>query len=343
MLHLHKKMRSTWMLCSTVLLFALFISACGQSSAPMPEESPAPSPSAPTEASPQESAGPEAAEQPREVTHIFGTTTIEGSPQKIVSLHPWITDFLVSLDLAPYAAPSAGPNNGEFSWYFEDYLHDTINLGWQIPEVNFESLLSIQPDLMIASQNHDKAYEQLSKISPTIALKPSENEQGIRRMHDTYRELAGMLNVGEKAEEAIAQYDAKAKEARETLAQAVGGESVMFLRITDKELRYYSPKLFEVLYEDLGLAPSAQIPDLANGFEVLSPEILPDINPDHIFLLSESEEKQSSLQELSIWKQLPAVQNGKVYPVDYDLWFQGFGPIANGLIIEDVVQKLTQP
>lgn len=318
------------------LIVVVLLSACGQSSTPTESPSPSPSP-----ASEENSPAPEeAANTPREVNHIFGATTIEGVPEKIVSLHPWITDFLLSLEVVPTAATSAGPNNGEFSWYFQDHLADTTNLGWQIPEVNFEALLSIEPDLIIASQNHEQAYEQLDKIAPTIALRPSESEEGIRRMRDTYRDLAQMLDMQDKAEEAIAEYDQKVEEARNILTDSIGEETVMFLRVTDKELRYYSTKLFEVLYDDLGLQPSALMPGPDAGFEVLSPEVLPDVNPDHIFLLSESEENQSSLQELSLWKQLNAVENDQVYPVDYDLWFQGFGPIANSLIVEDVLDKL---
>ncbi|WP_010272552.1 ABC transporter substrate-binding protein [Paenibacillus senegalensis] len=322
-----------------LVLIIVLLSACGQNT-PTAETSPAPSLSPPAEKAPPSPAPDQEASTTREIRHLFGVTPIDGVPDKIVSLHPWITDFMLSLELIPAAATSAGPNNGEFPWYFQDYLSSTMNLGWQIPEVNFETLLSIDPDLIIASQNHEQAYEQLDKIAPTIAIRPAENEEGIRKMRDTYRELADMLDMQDKAEEAIAQYDQKVEEARAILADSIGEEKVMFLRITDKELRYYSTKLFEVLYEDLNLQPSALIPEPVNGFEVLSPELLPEINPDHIFLLSESEDHHSSLQELSLWKQLSAVEQNHVYPVDYELWFQGFGPIANSLIIEDVLSKL---
>lgn len=322
------------------LLLFILLSACGQNTDP--EESPtASSPSPNVEDGTANSPAPEeSSSTSREIDHIFGTTPLEGVPQKIVSLHPWITDFMLSLELTPVAATSAGPNQEQFSWYFQEQLSATTNLGWQIPEVNFESLLSIEPDLIIASQNHEEAYEQLTKIAPTIAIRPFEDEQGIRRMRDTYKQLAMMLDMEDKAAEAISTYDEKTAEARSTIEASIGEETVMFLRVTDKELRYYSNKLFEVLYDDLNLQPPPLIPDSTTGFEVLSTELLPEVDPDHIFLLSESEDHQSSLQELSLWKNLSAVEQNHVYPVDYELWFQGFGPIANSLIVEDVLDKL---
>lgn len=283
-----------------------------------------------------------AAPAERTVKHLLGETKIAGAPERIVSLHPWISDYLLALGVKPHAAPSAGPKESKFSWYFENSLAGTINLGWQIPEVNLEAILAASPDLIIANRSHEKVYEQLSKIAGTIAIEPVKDDKGVRRMRDTFRQLADMLGMQEKARQAIAEYDGQAQQARERLKEAVGGKTVMFLRVTDKELRYYSPSLFEVLYDDLGLTPPPLIPPATDSYAALSIEKMPEVNPDHIFLLSESADKLGSIQQMSVWKQLDAVKNGRVYAVDYDLWFQGFGPIANKLIIEDAVNKLTK-
>ncbi|CAG7624080.1 Fe(3+)-citrate-binding protein YfmC [Paenibacillus solanacearum] len=276
----------------------------------------------------------------RTVKHLLGETTVKGEPKRVVSLHPWLTDFLLSMGVTPAAAPSAGPNNPKFPWYFEKSLSGTVNLGWQIPQPNLESILAASPDLIVANQNHEKVYEQLSKIAPTIAIEPFKDDNGNRRMRDTLLQFAAMMNKDEQAKQAIAQYDAKVKQARDQVKTKVGSGTVMFLRVTEKDLRYYSTSLFEVLYSDLGLTPPPSVPDAKTGYVALSIEKLPEINPDHIFLLVENKDKISSIEQLTLWKQLKAVKNNQVYSVDYDLWFQGFGPIANTMMLEDAVKKL---
>ncbi|MFH5183355.1 ABC transporter substrate-binding protein [Paenibacillus sp. TAB 01] len=293
-----------------------------------------------TAADTEKGAAPEKAAQERTVKHLLGETVIKGEPKRIVSLHPWLTDFLLSVGLTPVAAPSSGPDSSKFSWYLADKLTDAKNIGWQIPQVNLESVLAAEPDLIVANKSHEKVYDQLSKIAPTIAIEPVKDEKGNRQMRETFLSLAGMLNKEAEAKQAIAKYDELAKKQREQLKQKIGNQTVMFLRVTDKELRYYSPALFEVLYSDLALTPPPLIPDSSKSFEALSVEKLPEVNPDHIFLLVENEQKVTEIEQLALWKQLNAVKNGHVYKVDYDLWFQGFGPIANEKILEDAVKKL---
>ncbi|WP_307392909.1 iron-siderophore ABC transporter substrate-binding protein [Bacillus horti] len=278
----------------------------------------------------------------RTVSHLFGETVVIGEPERIAVLHPWIADYLLSLGIVPSAAVSAGPNNDQFSWYLDDHMQGTMNLGWQIPEANLELILESDPDLIIASQNQETVYDQLTQIAPTVSIAPVVDEDGIRRMRDTFQTLARMLDKEQEAEALIEKYNNQVVELEQQVSQVIGDESVMFLRLMEKELRYYGPSLFEVLYEDLGMTPPSHFPDTSSSFEVLSIEMLPEVNPDHIFLLVEHEEAHSSIQELSIWKQLNAVQNNQVYRVDYDLWFQGFGPIANELTLQDIYEKLIE-
>jgi iron complex transport system substrate-binding protein len=313
-------------LSGAICLFALTAAGCGTSPAPQGEQTgaaPAPAPA-----------------QEQTIEHDLGKTVVKGEPKKILSLHPWISDFLLSMDTTPSASPSSGPKATEFTWYLQDGLKDSVNLGWQIPKPNLELIVQSSPDLIVGNQNFGELNEQLSKIAPTIFIEPVEDEKGVRKMRDTFLRLASMLKKEELAQQKIAEYNTEAEKYRTQAKAAIGEQTAMFLRVTDKELRYYSPKLFEVLYDDLGLAKPANIPDASKSFQPLSIEKLPEVNPDHIFLLHEGGDRVSSLRETAIWNGLAAVKNNHVYEVDYDLWFQGFGPIANRLILQDATEKL---
>jgi iron complex transport system substrate-binding protein len=276
----------------------------------------------------------------RTIQHSFGETAIETEPVNVAVLHPYFIDFLLSIGIQPGSAPSAGPNEDGFTWYFEDQLGDTTNLGWQV-EPSLETILAAEPDLILAADHHEKGYDSLSKIAPTVAIAEEETEEGVKDWRATLLKTAEVFGKEAEAKEVIEKYNAEATEATGKIKGVIGDETVMFLRITDKELRYYGQKNFDVLYGDLGLQEPPYFPDNTSAFAPLSMEKLPEIDPDHIFVLVQSEEKLEEIQNSSLWENLTAVKRGQIYPVDYALWFQGFGPIANELIMEEAVETLT--
>ncbi|MCM3714745.1 iron-siderophore ABC transporter substrate-binding protein [Alkalihalobacillus oceani] len=334
MIHLKK----TMMALGLAVLFLLVVAACGTEQ----QEGTAKQPNTdPGETVGEGAKQPEIDETAKTIVHHMGETIIEGEPKQIASLFPRFTDFLLALEITPIAVSTAGPDAEEFTWYYADQLEGTTSVGW-FTEPNFEALLQAEPDLILGLPNLDQVYSSLEKIAPTILLDVVETEEGIKDWRQTFIETAGIIGEEEKAEQVIASYDQQVEEAKQEIERAIGQESVMFLRVTDKELRYYGQKNFDVLYGDLALQPPVDFPGNEDTFAPISLEILPEIDPDHIFLLSDQEENLELVEGNSIWENLTAVREGNVYQVDYELWFQGFGPIGSSLIVEDAVEKLTK-
>ncbi|WP_019908824.1 AraC family transcriptional regulator [Paenibacillus sp. HW567] len=280
--------------------------------------------------------------QERVIKHAWGETVIKGEPKHIISLFPAATDYLLALGIVPQAASSNEEGSDQFPTYLADRLKGKQNLGWQV-EPNFESILAADPDLIIGQDFMGDSFESLNKIAPTLFAEKVKDEQGIIRMKTSLLKMGEMLGKTEQAKQVIKEYEKQAAEAREKIKQAIGNETVMFLRLSDKEVRYYSKRNYEVLYDDLALQPPASIPDPSESMQIISLESLPSINPDHIFLLSSDPKETSELQKTAVWKGLKAVKNNHVYVVDYGLWFQGpGGPIGQSKIIEEAVHWLTQ-
>lgn len=80
----------------------------------------------------------------------------------------------------------------------------------------------------------------------------------------------------------------------------------------------------------------------------MSVEILPEINPDYIFLeLYEgsalgSDKKLEELKQSAIWKGLSAVKNDHVFVVDGNLRVQSDGPIGNAKVVDEIVAQLVK-
>ena len=93
-----------------------------------------------------------------------------------------------------------------------------------------------------------------------------------------------------------------------------------------------------VLYGELGFKP----PELLKGdYDTYSVETLPELQEvDYIFVLS-GPGRAKPPEENSLWQNLPAVKEGRVFPIDSGHWFNQ-NVIADEKIAEDVLRYVVQ-
>lgn len=102
------------------------------------------------------------------VTHIFGTTELDATPTRVVSLDaPW-TDTLLALGVEPvgYAVDSYSPDGMAWQEFGPDSTPFDTTEG-----LPYEQIAALDPDLIVGSYTViDKAvHERLSEIAPTVA------------------------------------------------------------------------------------------------------------------------------------------------------------------------------
>ncbi|MDF2649693.1 MAG: hypothetical protein K0Q73_5498 [Paenibacillus sp.] len=276
----------------------------------------------------------------RIIKHFNGETQIEGEPKKIAVLDYRLADSLWALGIKPFAMTSyMGETNLEYM--NGDPLKGVKNLG---DEPNLEVILEAQPDLIIGREIHAKIYDNLTKIAPTIIL-PNHDEWRF-----AFRELGQVLGKEKKADEWLTGYDKKVEEAKKKLATKVGkDETVLYMRAMPKELRIHGPnQLFgATLSQDLGLKPIPQVESIKK-FETISMEKLLEINPDYLFIQvggpvkggdKEAEKKYEELIQSSLWKNLKAVKNNRVYIVPH--WIISDFPYIKDKSIDLVLEKMS--
>jgi iron complex transport system substrate-binding protein len=277
-------------------------------------------------------------EKERVISHMMGETVIQGEPKRVVALQDYLIDHLLSLGITPVAASNMA--DGEFPDYLKAELKDTVNLG-NVMEPNLELILDQEPDLIIAQEYHQEHYDSLSQIAPTVLINRDELDWDWKAV---YLEVARIVDKEDRAKQVLKEYEQKAAAAGEEIKGAVGDETFLFLRVMEKEVRVYGVPAYTVLYEDMGLKPGPNVPE-DEWNQPISLEALPDFDADHIFLLDDSQGLGSGseagipeLLDISVWKNMKAVQQDQVYTVDYDLWFQTWGPIGYEAMIEDAVR-----
>lgn len=272
----------------------------------------------------------------RVVKDFFGEVEIPVKPKRVAAIY--LEDYLVALGVEPVVQwyhPS---------WGQQDYLH------LDVPQFDItgdiEKLLDASPDLIISDGYADTAiYEKYSKVAPTYRI-PDDILNGSAT--EILRTVADLIGETEKAEQLLKDYDQRITDMKAQLQAKIGNESVAVLRLNvgEKDINLLGIKnrfVGSILYKELGLTAPKLVADMEVFIDSLSLEKLPELNADHIIILTsngtwsspENQESISWLMDSAIWKSIPAVKNGKVYQVERTYWQTGAFQ-ANLLKLDDL-------
>lgn len=205
-------------------------------------------------------------------------------------------------------------------------------------EPNLEAIISTDPDLIIATDTHEDIYDQLERIAPTIMFDRMEDWQTVLLSFGT------ILDQTEKAETVIADYTTKVDELKAELEESVGDEVVSLIRPRDDMIRLHttSHRTAQILYDDLGLTPPEMATVSSDTSTMISLEVMPDLEADHLFLLQDDTnlDLTASFQASSVWQGLDAVKNDHIYEKNTGLWIGYYGPIAINLVVDQIAEEL---
>ncbi|OME85147.1 ferrichrome ABC transporter substrate-binding protein [Paenibacillus sp. FSL A5-0031] len=274
------------------------------------------------------------------VKDFFGEVEIPVKPKRIAAIY--LEDYLVTLGVEPVV-----------QWYHPMWgKQEYLNL--DVPPFDItgsiEALLDAEPDLIITDGFVDEAiYEKYSKVAPTFRM---PDDILMSSSSDILLKIADLIGEQEKAEKLVKDYEQKIADTKSKLKAAIGDESVAVLRLnigeTDLNLLGIKNKFVgSILYKELGLTPPKMVADMEAFIETISMEKLPDLNADHIIILTSngswsSPENQESIKNLfdsPIWQSVPAIKKGNVYQVDRTYWQTG-AFTANQLKIKDLEKVL---
>ncbi|QGG53522.1 ABC transporter substrate-binding protein [Lysinibacillus pakistanensis] len=265
----------------------------------------------------------------------FGEVEIPANPQRVAAIY--MEDYLTALEVKPVV-----------QWYHPAWgKQDYLKL--DAPEFDItgsmEALLQAKPDLIIVDGAADKAkYEEYSKIAPTYRLK----EEILADPQAIVKTIADVLNIPDKADEVVKNYQQRITTLKAELDKSVGDETVAVVRlnVADKTLALFGVKnrYSGYIYTEVGLTPHPLARDMTEFHEILSEEAIPKLDADHIILFPsngtwESEENQDAIKWLdsTLWNTVPAVKNGNVYIADRTYWQSG--AITANLLKYDDLEK----
>ncbi|OBR65252.1 hypothetical protein A7K91_19905 [Paenibacillus oryzae] len=283
--------------------------------------------------------------QTRTYTDMFGEVTIPQEPEKLLVIGTRYTEYLISMGIKP--AMVAGVASVEPEYRMDYFKTNGIEfIDYPQYEENFELLLSLAPDMILTmgAGMEENVYEQISKVAPTVAINSGPS------MEEAMPVLAQLFDKQAEYEVVKAAFDSKAEEAKSALDKAIGDSTVLVLRAEPNNYRVLgqvakmgSSVLF---YHQLGLTIPDKLAKEEAWFTPISLEILPELNPDYIFIENRlaaefnGDEATKELMDSSIWKNLKAVQAEHVFPLDTRDFVGGEGPVGYAKLIDYILSCL---
>ncbi len=211
------------------------------------------------------------------IEHAFGTTEIEGTPERVATVNFQNQEVPLALDVVPVGMAEANFGGSPVLPWVEEKLEELGATGDDAPVlfdetdgIDFEAVSDTNRDVIFAGYSGIDAedYETLSKIAPTVPFPKDQVAWGT-----TWREniVIGSAAIGkpDEGEDLIAdleeQIDAAADDAPE-----IKDKKTMFLTHVEvgdlSEVSFYTahdarPKFFE----DLGMAVPESIQEFSDG------------------------------------------------------------------------------
>lgn len=328
-------MKKYWSLGAAALL-ALTLAACGSSDEAEEAE-------AKTEVVEQEQTASEAEEQATEVTITYlGTDyTFPNPVEDIVAASLEAMEDAAILGVKPVGVLEVA---GEIPEYLRAELEGATLIGDKRTP-NAEAILTLDPDAIIGTSKWgEETMTPLNKIATTLPYSHISTD-----WKDNLLAFGELADKKEEAEKIIADYDAKAAEAKASLGDTAADKEVLVIRLRGGLMNVYPAGVYlnPVLYEDLGL----QVPEVVTKAEAqaeLTLETLAELDPDVIFLQFETSENKDAptalddLQANPIFANLTATKNGDVHVNTIAPLAQGGTAWSKVQFLDAAVEKLVK-
>lgn len=269
------------------------------------------------------------------IVHDFGTTELKKAPKRIVILDNLYGEILDPLDITPVGATTGQSDSQEFSTLFKKQYKDAkvVSVGWQ-GSPDLDKIAELKPDLILMTGEQEDLYEELSEIAPTVGYQINTDENW--DYHETSLKVAEIFDKRDEMKKDLDRLDAREAVFAENVKAKFGDQKLMYLRVTDNDVRYYAYGHFGYLYDTYHFNRAETFnPD--DMFQVIDPDKLKDINPDLLIVQADSQELlDNKLKNSPVWTSLKAVQNNKVIYADYSTYMLGFGIVSQEAIMKQI-------
>ncbi|MCU1566337.1 MAG: periplasmic binding protein [Pseudarthrobacter sp.] len=213
------------------------------------------------------------------VDHAQGSTAnVPVNPEKVFTFDLGVLDTLDALGVEPAGVPEAA--YPETLAKYSDAKYTKIG---SLKEPDFEAVSAGDPDLIIISGRTAGAYEELSKIAPTIDLS-IDAAQPMESFKAQTEKLGTIFNKSADVEKQLAAVDATIADTKAKAATA--GKGLIVLTSGGEVTAYGAGSRFGIIHDVLGVPTAADVKVDGSHGEAISFEYIKQANPDILYVIN---------------------------------------------------------
>lgn len=190
--------------------------------------------------------------EPVVVDHVYGSTTIEDVPERVVTIDVQWTDTMLAMGVEPvgYTLDSYMPDS-TVPWQELPADAKALELTDGVP---IEQIAALRPDLIVGSFSitDQRTYDLLSEIAPTI---PNLDDSQVQPWQDLVTLAGDVLDEEDRAEEVVAEVDGAVADTAEELPGLEGKTFVLAQYVVGDSLYIVADEAdgSTVFFEQLGM------------------------------------------------------------------------------------------
>ena len=260
---------------------------------------------------------------PATVTHKYGRTAVEETPERVVSLGYTDQDAILALGTVPVAIREYTGNRPSATWpWAADRLRGEQPEVLPAGEVTPDAVAALEPDLIVAitAGLTREQYDAFARIAPTVAG-PADAPYGAVKWQDATKLTGAALGLPQEADQLIRKVEDRFLEAEESHPE-LAGATVAAVRPSTTDagsfMAWSSKDLRGQFLRDLGMQLPDEVEDQAgNGLYATLPAAqLSAIDRADAIMVVGTEAERAAFTALPGYGQLNLVQQSKVVTLD---------------------------
>lgn len=255
--------------------------------------------------------------------HSMGSVEINEVPKRVVVLGYGSLDYVDALGITPVGVPKT-----LLPTTMAKYSSDSVANTGSVIEVNFETLFTLKPDLIIAEGRMASVYKDLKDIAPTYMFEIDTKDYW-KTTQNHWRVLGDIFDKEERAEQLIADVQNQI----EHLHSKVTTNPPRALTVSNSgsNLAMFGPdSRFSFVYNEAGFATSSSDNVKAKAGKhgnLISFEYIADAQPEVLLVLDReqaigrSSGKAKALFDNELVESTPAAKSSRVMFIDPAAWY----------------------
>lgn len=326
-----------------IVVFASVLSACGSDKRNEgAANSSASSIASASKSSGASASGTDGSSAPDEVTitHPLGKSTVKTNPVTVVVFDYGTLDTLDKLGIDITALPKAFLP--EYLSKYNDAKYEDAGTPF---EPDFEMLNKLEPDVIFIGGRTAEAYEELSKIAPTIPI-TLDYTNYLESIESNAKLIGQIFEKDSEVAHEIKAYNNAAVELK--VKAAIAGKALIVLATGGKISAYGPGSRYGIIHDVFGFAPVDDKIKASTHGQSISNEYIAEINPDILFVIDrdavaggEGAKPAKEVIENDLIKNTNAYKNENIIYLDPNYWYlSGGGFISDNEMIMEAAQAV---